>query len=130
MKKLRILLVAACAAAFCFALAGCGGGGGGATDTSAFLGEWSISSMTADGEDVVSAEDLETMKSMGMDVTFTVNEDGTCALNMFGEAMEGEWAPGSGGIDVTIQGQTIPATLDNGNLTMEQQGQKLVFAKK
>lgn len=74
------------------ALTGCGGGG--ATNDKdakeAFIGSWKLAGMVSDGEEAP-AEDIAMLDAFGMGVGLNVNEDGTCALIMFGEPIDGTW---------------------------------------
>ena len=74
------------------ALTGCGGGG--ATNDKdakeAFVGSWKLAGMVSDGEEAT-ADDIAMLDAFGMSVGLNVNEDGTCALIMFGEPLDGTW---------------------------------------
>lgn len=128
MKKKLLALVVVCLCALSLGMFGCGGGGGGEEDASAaFIGNWKLVDIT--GEDV-SAEDLELMESLGMTVEADFDADGNAQLVMFGEAMVGTWEAASASEGtITLEGQAVNMTIDNGQLSMEQGGDGLIFEK-
>lgn len=91
-RKLLVCALVACAMTLCLALTGCGGGGA-TNDKDAnetFIGSWKLAGMVSDGEEAT-AEDIAMLDAFGMSVGLNVNEDGTCALIMFGEPLDGTW---------------------------------------
>ena len=83
------------------------------------------SGMEADGT-AYSAEDLQTMKDMGMNVTLTINEDGTASMNVFGEEMTGgSWDETS----LTFEGQSIDMSVDGDTLTLSQGDEIMTFSR-
>lgn len=128
-KNLGILSALAAAFALCFALVGCGGTSD-EPDASTFAGTYEITAMVSDGEEA-STEDLELMKSFGMEVNLDLNEDMTMDIDLFGEKIEGTWEIKSATeLAVTMEGQTVTATVDGDNITLEQDGSTLTFTKK
>ena len=128
MKK-GIIALAACVFALCFALVGCGGSGSDAK--AAWVGSWDLIEMEENGE-VTSADDLQMLKDLGLEVYFEVNEDGTCKLMLLGEGMEGTWeAKSATEATFTLEQQTIKATIADSKMVMEQDGSnsKLTFQK-
>ena len=70
------------------------------------------------------------LKDLGLTVTLELNEDGTGALVLFGEAMNGEWEAASATEgSFKVEGETVDMKIADGKLTMEQSGEKLVFQK-
>ena len=121
MKKKIVAVMIACAMAMSFALVGCGGGASAPSP----VGQWEISGMTSDGE-TYSAEDLQAMKDYGMNVTLSINEDGTASMNVFGEEMTGgTWDETS----LTFNGQSINMTLDGDTLTLTQGDETMTFSR-
>ena len=63
--------------------------------------------MVSDGEEAT-AEDIAMLDAFGMSVGLDVNEDGTCALIMFGEPLDGTWeAKSATEATFTIDGSPI-----------------------
>ena len=88
-RKLLVCALVACAMTLCLALTGCGGGAANDKDAKeAFIGSWKLAGMVSDGEEAT-AEDIAMLDVFGMSVGLDVNEDGTCALIMFGEPLDG-----------------------------------------
>lgn len=117
----------ALAAAFVLSLALVACGGASADYKENFIGTWEVTSLTQNGEET-SAEQLETMKSYGLAVYLDLNEDGTSALDLFGETREGTWeAKSADKVTVTINDDPIEGTLGDGILTLSQDGSELVL---
>ncbi|MDD6694424.1 MAG: hypothetical protein PUE38_08760 [Olsenella sp.] len=118
--------------ALCLALAGCAGGSGGtggADPSKNYVGDWKLVGMEENGE-ATSADDIKLMESMGMTVALSVKEDKSFSLSVFGEELPGTWeAKSDSEATFTVDGQSIPATLANEVLTMEQDGTKMMFEK-
>ena len=112
--------------ALCLVLAGCAGGGDAAKN---YVGDWKLVGMEENGE-ATSADDIKLMEDMGLSVTMSVKEDKTFSMNVMGEEMSGTWeAKSASEATFTIEGQSVPATLANGVLTLEQDGTKMMFEK-
>jgi len=129
MKK-GIIALMACMFALCLALVGCGGSGGSGADAkAAWVGTWDLVEMEESGQ-VTGREDLETLKSLGLDVYLEINQDGTGSLVLFGESMSGTWEAKSATEGTfTLEGQKIDMKIADSKLTMDQNGAKLVFEK-
>lgn len=124
MRKFILALVVASVLALCsFAVVGCGGGGGNGGDQADYVGVWDVDSMTG-----VSEDDMAMVKAMG-GVQAVLAEDGTFALSMMGMVMPGTWEFKDGAAEVTIEGQSVPATIDGGKLKFEQDGTEMLFTK-
>lgn len=124
MRKFILAMVVASVLALCsFAVVGCGGGGGNGGDQADYVGVWDVDSMTG-----VSEDDMAMVKAMG-GVQAVLAEDGTFALSMMGMIMPGTWEFADGAAQVTIEGQSVPATIDGGKLKFEQDGTEMLFTK-
>lgn len=124
-KKLAALLATACAFALCFALVGCGG----SDPSKNFIGTWVLSGGEMDG-DSIDDETLSLMKSFGMDVYITLDEDGTASFVLFGEKMSGDWkAKNATTATLTFDGESGDIKLADEKLTLEADGDKLIFEK-
>lgn len=127
MKKGIIVALFACVFALSLALVGCGGGGGDVK--AAWVGTWDLTEMEESGQ-VTGSEDIEMLKGLGLTVNLELKEDGTGALVLFGESMNGKWeAKSATDATFTYEGQTINMKITDGKLTMEQNGSKLTFVK-
>ena len=128
MKKGIIVALFACVFALSLALVGCGGSGGG-DPKAAWVGTWDLTEMEENGS-ITSSEDIQMLKDLGLTVELELKSDGTGALVLFGENMDGKWeAKSSTDATFTYEGQTINMKIADGKLTMEQNGSKLTFVK-
>ena len=84
-------------------------------------GTYNLVSMETDGETI----DADTLKDFGMEVTITFNSDGTGSIDMAGDKEEFEWK----GNTITADGEEIEFRLDGSKLTLEQDGETMVFSK-
>lgn len=124
-KRIGILAALACAFALCFALVGCGG----QVDNSKFLGSWELESGS---DETLDAESIELMKSLGLEVVLTLNEDGTGSLDLFGEAQDVKWEATSateGKMTMTDAGEAKLA-IESEKLVMSDNESSMTFAKK
>lgn len=131
--KRNALALFATIIALCLALTACG-----ATkedNTKAFAGVWELSGMVNDGQETTE-EELDLIKSFGLNVFVVLGEDGSCTLNLFGAEMNGgTWEATSataGSMKVQDGEQTIESSLaitEEGQLTLEMETDKLIFNK-
>ena len=128
MSRKLMVVVLGCVFALSLALVGCGGDNGEAAKK-AFTGTWDLIEMEQNGE-VTGQEDLETLKSLGLEVYVNLNEDGSAALVLFGEPMEGTWTAKSATEGtITLEGQEVKMTIADSKLKFEQSGSSLTFKK-
>lgn len=128
-KKMTGRIVLACVLAMlCLGLFACSGSG--ADAKKAYIGQWKLTEMTENGE-AVSADDMAMLDSLGMTIDLTVNEDGTFDLIFFGESQKGDWeAKSATEATFTIEGDSVPATLKDGKLTLSESDVSMTFEKK
>lgn len=88
------------------------------------VGYYELYEMSSDDEDY-SYEDLQNLKSLGLEVTLELRDDKTGTLNLFGETMDLTYD----NKNMTVDGEYAPYKVDDNKITMEQDGQKLVFQK-
>ena len=123
-KKIGIVAALYCVFALCFALIGCGGG----VDKSNYTGEWKLAYGSDENLD---AESIELMRSLGLSVTLTLNEDGSGTLDLFGESSDAKWDAKSnteGTITLTAGDGTMK--LADGKLTIEDStGSSMTFER-
>lgn len=113
------------------ALTSCGGNPGAAKEAAKadFIGTWEIVSITEDGE-LLPEEDLALMKSLGYSVYLELAEDGVATYEIFGEPTAGTWeATETGKGTITVEGDTVPMTITEGQLVMEQDDNSHVFER-
>ena len=112
-KKLGVLVCCVLALCLGFALAGCDGE---EASKKAFGGYWSVVDMEQDGE-ITTAEDMSLLRSLGLDVTLSLNEDLSATLTIFGSVGTGTWTPKtSKEATFTLDGQDIELTLEDDQL--------------
>lgn len=114
-----------------FSLAACGKKDSG----SSAAGTYNLQEISASGV-TMNMEDLKA--SLGdaakdLDFAIVLGEDGKFSLDMtaFDPSMslEGTWEEKDGSIELTVDGETISASLKDGVLTMEEEGTSLTFKK-
>ena len=117
MKKFAVIVLAVVIA--CFTLVSCGG--------SNYVGKWELEEMSSTG---MTLKDNFLGIPVAIMFQFEFKEDGTGALVLFGESMDGKWeAKSATDATFTYEGQTINMKITDGKLTMEQNGSKLTFVK-
>ena len=127
MAKKYVIALFSCAFALCLALVGCGDNG--AAAKAAFTGTWDLVEMSQ-GDQVTGSDELETLKSLGLEVYVNLNDDGTSALVLFGEVINGTWeAKSTTEGTITMEGQQVSMKIADSKLTFEQEGAKLTFQK-
>ena len=127
MVKKSVIALMACVFALCLALVGCGDNA--AANKAAFTGTWDLVEMNQDGQ-VTSSDDLETLKSLGLEVFVNLNEDGTAALVLFGEVMNGNWeATSMTAGTITLDNQKVDMSIEDSKLKFAQENASLTFQK-
>ena len=128
MGKKAMIALLSCVFALCLALVGCGGDNA-AANKAAFTGTWDLVEMSQ-GDEVTGSDELNTLKSLGLEVYVNLNEDGTSALVLFGEVIDGTWeATSSTAGTIKMEGQDVAMSIADSKLTFEQEGAKLTFQK-
>ncbi len=127
-SKGKILAIAAFAFALCLALVGCGGSGSGdksADYKKAVVGTWELTEITGASDD-----DMAMMKAFGLTVEMAFAEDGTFKIGMLGETINGTWeAPSAGKVVMKADGDSIEATIEDGVLSAEVEGDSMKLKK-
>lgn len=104
-------------------VAGCGNSG---ADKASVAGTWKLTSIEAQEMTLTS----EMLGSVGMDnMTMEFDESGTVKLGLGGQTVEAQWTMNGDAVEITAEGDTIAAQLEDGKLVMEADGTKLVFEK-
>ena len=98
-----------------------------AAENEDLIGEWHIQSAIMDGVEM----DASILSLMGMDMILTLNEDGSATMNMMSEVEEGTWtgAGTEGTLSFGEEDNELPFTVEDEKLTIEQDGQSMVFGK-
>ena len=112
-KRIGAIATACLALALCLAFAGCGA----SVDKSLYTGTWALESSN---DSTFDAKTLELMKSLDVQVSLTLNDDGTGTLNLLGNdphAVTWQASSNSEG-ELEIDGSTAKLTLEEGKLTM------------
>ena len=126
-KMLSLALVFVCV----IGLAACGGGG----DTSAAgtyrLQTIEMSGMSMDLEQLaetagVSADDMAINLDLKSDGNFALDMSALDAADM---SMSGTWEASGSNIKLTVEGETINATLKDGVITLAEEGVSMTFKK-
>ena len=138
MSKKLLALVVGCAIALCVGLVGCGnsGGGGGAMTEKDVAGVWDIDNVdevlaASMGDSANMTDQVKEMaKKLLPEICFlNMNADGTYQLVAFTASVEGTWKLDGNKISLTAEGNTVEGTIENGKMTLEANGQKMVFVK-
>ncbi len=126
--------------ALCLAIVGCGGssgsGSGSGSDSGfassardSFVGTWQL--YEADYEDDEYDADPDTIAAMaeaGLVATIDMDADGNLVFDMFGSVYEGTWeVKDASTVTINLEGDTEDCTIDGDLLTLEREGDKLVF---
>lgn len=114
MKKLTALLLAVMMA--CLMTAAC------AEDL--LSGEWYLKTMTQ-------GDQTMDVASMGLNVVLTLNADGTCTFVGMGSDSAGTWVDDADNnkITITIEGSPADAMLSDGELTVSEGEQSMIFTR-
>lgn len=129
--KAKLFIAIASLVVVCAVLAGCAGGNDAGTgeDAATFQGNWVLSGGTSDGVELT-AESIDAMEQLGMNVYMQLNEGGSAILSLFGTNAEGTWqAKDATTVTIDFEGSTIDATLEDGELVMAVDGSSLRFTR-
>ncbi|MBM6815730.1 hypothetical protein H6A23_00955 [Olsenella uli] len=134
MRRTRIGILAI-AAALAASLGACGGGSGGVDIPSleslkeGFVGTWEIESATSTDGDIT-AEDIDAMNELGMNVTVDLGDDGTMLIDVFGDQTTGTWEiKDEDTLTLSIEDEPLDAPVADGTLTLSYEGQTMTFEK-
>lgn len=84
-----------------------------------YLGEWFCAVMTDGGETI-------DLMEWGLSVTLTVHDDGTCVLDMMGDAENLLWMPVENGINMM---GVLAVIQEDGMLMVEESGTQMMFSR-
>lgn len=111
MKKLAAILLALL---LCMGLA--------LAETEDLTGTWHLN-------EVISGEISINPGVLGMDMSITLNADGTASGDVAGATGEGTWTMEDGNVVVTMTGDPLTFVLEDGNLVCTLEGSKMVFGR-
>lgn len=135
MRRMRIATLAI-AAALAAMLGACGGGATDGVDIpslesleAGFVGTWEIESATSTDGDIT-ADDIEAMNDLGMNVTVDLGDDGTMLIDVFGDQTTGTWEiKDENTLTLSVEGEPLDAPVEDGMLTLSYEGQTMTFEK-
>ena len=93
-----------------------------AAETADVTGTWYLNEISAEG---VSVNPV----SVGMDMSITINADGTALVTLNGEDTDGSWAMEDGKVVVTMEGDPQAFTPEDGKLVAEEAGAKMILER-
>jgi len=125
-REILVIALAALALVACVLLAGCGVKGTPNNEAN-FIGDWAVVEIEEDGMKFT-ADDLALF---GMELTLTLNEDGTGSMSMFGESQPFTWQANSATeISLAFDDSTNATFTLNGNvLSGEEDGASISFKR-
>ena len=107
------------------------GGGDEQSGREEFLGSWSIVEMDGGEYGSATREEIELMRSMGLDVVMVFEDDGDWRIDMFGEeALDGSWRYENGHAVVSSSGTDIAQLeIRNGEIELGVAGMSMTFSR-
>ena len=93
-----------------------------AAETADVTGTWYLNEISAEG---VSVNPV----SVGMDMSITINADGTALVTLNGEDTDSSWAMEDGKVVVTMEGDPQAFTPEDGKLVAEESGAKMILER-
>ena len=111
-------------AVLCFALVGCGGG----VDKSNYTGDWTL---TSSSNANIDEKSVELMKSLGVENSLTLNDNGSGTLRLLGDSSDVTWeATSNASGTLKRNGNSSAIRLEDGKLTLEDvEGSSYVFSR-
>lgn len=78
----------------------------------------------------MSPDDVKQMRSTGSEFFLNLDEDGAFSLVMIDQVLKGIWsADGTASVKLSAGGKTTSGSLEDGSLSLADEGQVLVFVK-
>lgn len=91
-------------------------------ETADVTGTWHLN-------EVISGEISINPGVLGMDMSITLNADGTATGDVAGETGEGTWSMEGGNVIVAMSGDPMTFTLEDGNLVSVVEGSTMIFGR-
>lgn len=130
----RVLAALLSALVLVVSLAACGGGDAGqqqdpAAAASKFVGSWEIYEGSFDNGSF-SNDEYRLMADAGMHATLDLDSDGNMLIDSFGDQYTGTWKMvDDDTVEFNIDGDTVQGPYADNKLTIEYEGEKLVYEK-
>lgn len=99
-------------------------------DSNPAAGTYELTQMEARDVKVTPDNQLWKTATGGKSATMTLEDDGSCSVSLFGETGEGSYEVKDATVTITINGDPQDFELEDGNLTAEISGTKMIFEKK
>lgn len=122
MKKRMMLLLAMILTIF--ALAGCGG-----EKTSPAVGTWKATTVSVSGVSVDVDEYLKQSGNEDVKMEMVLNKDNSMSIDMAGQTGEGTWKLDGSTLTLTIDGDSLDTTYEDGKITMDLSGVSMTLEK-
>lgn len=122
MKKRIGLMLLAVMISCVWLAAGAGAEGISGEDVNQYGGTWILTAMVMDGTTYRPME-------LGLSFTMLLNADGSATVDTGGDISSGTWAVRDGQPVLTVEGEKLPARIEEGCLILENDMQKMVFER-
>ncbi len=94
-------------------------------DKAAYVGVWVLTGMEASGVQM----GVATMEMFGLNMTLTLNEDGTCVVATSGIEEAGTWTATAAGVAITDPTETVEFTYVDDMLVVEESGSVMMLTR-
>ncbi len=123
----KIIALILCILITCGMLTACSGTGGSASKGAKMVGYWEVTEGSAEGEELT-ADDIKTLKEMGLPFILHLSEDGKATFDIFGDITDLTWDVENA--TLTIDGISGTLELSDDTLTYsDESNNKFVFKK-
>lgn len=122
MKKQMMLLLAMILTVL--TLAACGG-----SKTSPVVGNWKATTVSVSGVSVDVDEYLKQSGNEDVKMEMVLEKDNTMSINMAGQTGEGTWKLDGSTLTLTIDGDSLDTTYEDGKITMDLSGVSMTLEK-
>ena len=122
MKKRMMLLLAMILTVL--TLAACGG-----SKISPVVGNWKATTVSVSGVSVDVDEYLKQSGNEDVKMEMVLEKDNTMSINMAGQTGDGTWKLDGSTLTLTIDGDSLDTTYENGKITMDLSGVSMTLEK-
>ena len=122
MKKRMMLLLAMILTVL--TLAACGG-----SEISPVVGNWKATTVSVSGVSVDVDEYLKQSGNEDVKMEMVLEKDNTMSINMAGQTGEGTWKLDGSTLTLTIDGDSLDTTYEDGKITMDLSGVSMTLEK-
>lgn len=122
MKKRMMLLLAMILTVL--TLAACGG-----SKISPVVGNWKATTVSVSGVSVDVDEYLKQSGNEDVKMEMVLEKDNTMSINMAGQSGEGTWKLDGSTLTLTIDGDSLDTTYEDGKITMDLSGVSMTLEK-